>query len=368
MSEVHRAAKRYVLSGLSVVPITADGQKMPAWTLMPHVWDDEAGKHRRPWGHLKERQPTRAELRRWFKGLADGEEYGMAVIGGEVSGGLEIIDCDNWDVAQKWCALVEQRAPGLLARLVRVKTPRPGLHAYYRCSEFGGNQKLARVPDPEKDGQKAKTAIELKGEGGYCLAPPSPAACHKTGRCYQFIGGRDLTQIPTITPEEREVLLQCARQLNEWVEPERERPPARSRPSSGGRLRPGDDFNERADWAEILEPHKWKWVCRRAGCDHWRRPGKLEGTSATTDYAGSDLLYVFSSNADPFEENTAYTKFHAYALLDHDGDHHAAARALAKQGYGDQAPEGAAGMPDVIRRAFRRAVFNKITDKRKGAR
>jgi len=52
----------------------------------------------------------------------------------------------------------------------------------------------------------------------------------------------------------------------------------------------------------------------------WCRPGKKSGTSATTNFGGSDLLYVFSSNAEPFEQQTAYSKFHAYALLYHDGD------------------------------------------------
>jgi hypothetical protein len=61
------------------------------------------------------------------------------------------------------------------------------------------------------------------------------------------------------------------------------------------------------------------------------------GTSATTNYAGSDLLYVFSSNAHPFEPETAYDKFAAYALLEH-GDFQAAARLLALKGYRQSKP------------------------------
>jgi hypothetical protein len=97
----------------------------------------------------------------------------------------------------------------------------------------------------------------------------------------------------------------------------------------------------------------------------------LEGTSATTDYAGSELLHVFSSNAAPFDQDTAYTKFHAFALLEHDGDFRAAARALAREGYGDQTmfpplPDGGGELPDLIQRAFRRAVFSKMSKKRHG--
>jgi putative DNA primase/helicase len=104
---------------------------------------------------------------------------------------------------------------------------------------------------------------------------------------------------------------------------------------AGRFLRPGDDFDARADWADILEPHGWTWNGPGSdSADHWCRPGKASGTSATTNFAGSDLLYVFSSNADPFEQDTAYTKFCAYTLLEHSGDFTAAARALRAQGYG----------------------------------
>jgi hypothetical protein len=61
----------------------------------------------------------------------------------------------------------------------------------------------------------------------------------------------------------------------------------------------------------------------------WRRPGKRgPGISATTNYAGNGLLYVFST-ATIFEPERGYTKFTAYALLEHGGDFAAAARSLA---------------------------------------
>jgi len=48
-------------------------------------------------------------------------------------------------------------------------------------------------------------------------------------------------------------------------------------------------------------------------------------------------LYVFSSNAAPFEPGKAYGPFAVYALLEHHGDFAAAARALRAEGYGDDA-------------------------------
>lgn len=76
-------------------------------------------------------------------------------------------------------------------------------------------------------------------------------------------------------------------------------------------------------------------VGQRGEITLWKRPGKRErGISATTNYAGSGLLYVFSTNAAPFEAERAYSKFAAYTLLNHGGEFVAAARALAAQGYG----------------------------------
>jgi putative DNA primase/helicase len=348
-AQVYRAARAYVRAGLSLIPIRADGTKMPAFELLPRVWSEESGKYRRPWGGYRLRRPTPAELRSWFGvGLV---EYGMAILAGAVSGNLEILDLDNWGVVEPWTKLVEQRAPGLLDRLVRVRTPRPGLHVYYRCEVIGGNQKLAREPDPEKDNQKPRTIIEVKGEGGYCLAPPSPAACHKSGRSYAFLAGKDLSQVPTITKDEREILIRCARELDRWKDP-RGQGYVRRRPVVHGQFqRPGDDYNARAEWADILTPHGWRWAGTGGdGSDLWCRPGKTHGTSATTNFANRDLLYVFSTNADPFEEQTGYTKFCAFALLNHDGDFTAAARALAADGFGQCGRLASAATPSPYRR------------------
>ena len=101
-----------------------------------------------------------------------------------------------------------------------------------------------------------------------------------------------------------------------------------------GRL-PGDLLNRLGTWPEILEPAGWKFDHKAGDEEHWTRPGKDGGTSATlgfchTEHAGSKL-YVFTSNALPFEADHSYSKFAAYALLQHGGDFHAAAAALARR-------------------------------------
>jgi hypothetical protein len=345
---VTNAGWGYVQSGLSVIPIMPDGTKRPDWRRLPWVWDEAEGRSKTTWKTFQVRRPRDAELLAWHNRYG---AFGLAVVGGQVSGGargrgLEVIDCDSIDVFAPWADEVERRAPGLLARLPQVQTPRPGRHLYFRCAEYGGNERLACAPELDAAGRpvlddrgraRRRTLIEKKGEGGYCVVPPSPATCHPSRRRYLLAAeGPDLTLVPTITPAERSALLDAARQLNRWAEPA----PARRRvpAAPGGRGRPGDDFDEHADWADVLEPHGWLAVGTSGGTTYWRRPGKSEGSSATTGYCGAaegaDLLYVFSSNADPFEADATYDKFAAFALLEHDGDFSAAARALRSRGYG----------------------------------
>jgi hypothetical protein len=131
-------------------------------------------------------------------------------------------------------------------------------------------------------------------------------------------------------------------------QPHRPSKPARATPRDGGGaktargdsgsgepgLRPGDDFNEKATWAEVLEPHGWKVDRVAGGVTYWTRPGKDRGTSATTGYNAG--LHCFSSSAAPFEANQNYSRFAVYAMLEHSGDFSAAAQALAKKGYGSR--------------------------------
>lgn len=103
-----------------------------------------------------------------------------------------------------------------------------------------------------------------------------------------------------------------------------------------GQLRPGDDYNAHADLPALLLQHGWAME-RTApdGNEHWRRPGKAAGTSATLK---DRVFYVFSSNAAPFEPGRAYSPFAVLALLEFGGDFAATARALRQHGFGDQAP------------------------------
>jgi hypothetical protein len=300
-------ARDYLQGGLSLVAIKTDGSKSPpvkAWECYQH------------------KPPSITEVVGWLS-----QGFGIAIIGGEVSQGLEILDFDAAELFSPWSDVVEELAPGLLQRLPVVQTPN-GRHVYYRCNEIAGNTKLAQGLNEHG---KIKTLIETRGEAGYVLSPLCPPACHPLHKCYVLLDG-DLTDIPRITPDERTMLWNAARTFNAYEPPERLVTTPGPAASPTGE-RPGDIYAARVTWAEILEPEGWTRVGQRGEVTLWERPGKQErGWSATTGY-GADVLYVFSSNAAPFEPEHAYSKFAAYTLLAHNGDFEAAAKALYTQGY-----------------------------------
>lgn len=333
-SSVLDVATAYLSAGLSIIPIRTDGSKAP----------------RIKWERYQEKscadQPNC--VRTWWGTT----QNGIALVCGNVSGGREVIDFDEADLFDPWRQLVEAQAPGLVARLPLVRTPRPGYQLHYNCAEIEGNQELAREPirDPKTGKLRAHAMIETRGEGGYVLLPGSPLACHKSGRPYEHIAGPPIIEAPTITPAERQVLLDAARSLDRMADDRAGRGPGGSPwrvTATGAGMSPGDDFNQRGpDWAGILEG--WELVSQSGQRCCWRRPGKDDrGHSATTGYCtsakGWDLLYVFSSNADPFEARRPYSKFAAYALLKHGGDFSAAARELARLSYGQPAKARKAG-------------------------
>jgi hypothetical protein len=146
-----------------------------------------------------------------------------------------------------------------------------------------------------------------------------------------------------MTDADIDAVLEHLASLSEYIEPERISCPLLAGNSDGTGERPGDRpgdaFNQRASWDDILR--QFGWQARRGAGErtYWRRPGKDDhGWSATTGHCksetGGDLLYVFSSNAHPFEMNRAYSKFSAYAILAHQGNWQAASRDLQEKGFG----------------------------------
>jgi hypothetical protein len=166
------------------------------------------------------------------------------------------------------------------------------------------------------------TLIETRGEGGLFLCAPSPG---------YVLEQSSFENPPILTEAERNVLIEAARALNERVpQPE----PVRAVTGEVGR--PGDEFNARGDVRALLLKAGWSLV-KPGDNEYWRRPGKDKGWSATLK---DGVLFVFSSNAAPFESEKAYAPFSVYTLLEHNGDFSAAAAALRAEGFGAEDSAG----------------------------
>ena len=81
-------ARQLVAARISCLPIATNGSKGPAWHLLPTEWDERQQRDNHVWKPYQTRLPSPEELHRWF---ARGH-VGIAVIGGHVSGHLEILE------------------------------------------------------------------------------------------------------------------------------------------------------------------------------------------------------------------------------------------------------------------------------------
>ena len=301
----------YAAAGLSVIPVST--KKIPALPEWKPFQTEIAGE---------------ATIRGW-----NFPSNGIALVCGAVSGNLETIDIDekynldNESLFDRYKRVVDTQRPGLFEKLVIEETVSGGYHLIYRCSQIDGNTKLAERNATEQEASSNKNAksfvlIETRGEGGYFVCAPSPGYSLKQKTFYD---------IATISREEREILFCCARSMNSFIK--KENIVTGITKGSNVRKRPGDLFNETGAVNEDLIDVGWAIDREDDEQVYWRRPGKDEGVSATF-HKKKGLLYVFSSNANPFEPGKAYTKFAVYTMLKHDGDFKAASKTLAAKGYG----------------------------------
>lgn len=293
------------------------------------------------WKPLQKQFASDEELKKWYKPW---DLVGTGIICGSISKYLECVDIDLAELYQEYKEKVENAAPELWPKLVIVRTPRPGYQILYSCpSAIEGNQKLASELVEVDGEQKEKTLIETRGEGGYVVAVGSPKEVHKNKIEYSFIQG-DYSTISEITADERDILISVGRSFNRHI-------PLHSvvRGNANAKIdgiRPGDGYNEKVDWPDVLEPHGWVADSTSGEVTQWIKPHSSNpGTHASTNFAGSDLFYCFSSCAFPFEGGRSYTKFAAYTLLNHGGDFKQAAKQLRSQGYGAQASTGSTDAP-----------------------
>jgi hypothetical protein len=300
-------------AGLCIIPPRQDGSKAPG---VPS------------WRRYQYERPTDDDLDTWYREL---HYTGIGSVTGAVSR-MECFEFDDRETYERFKDAARRVGYGELVDRIEEgwsdETPSRGVHWHYRCSDISRNTVLARHPHAGST-TNGKVLIETRGEGGFVIMAPSSGTVHPSGLPYKRLSGGPSTIAP-ITPEERSALFAFARTFDEMPVSKVTAPaPPTVR---GDDTRPGDDFNERATWPEILEPHGWELIYEQEGMGYWRRFGKTDGISATTNWDNTDCLRVFTSST--VLEPKMYQKFTAYAVLNHSGDWSAAARELGKLGYG----------------------------------
>lgn len=129
------------------------------------------------WRSYQKRFPSQQEAKKWQQQFAD---CNIAAVTGSISG-ITVVDCDDPNKTLE--SLFEEfgETP------VVASTPRGGLHLYYR---YTGEKSLTHY-----NGK----LIDVRGEGGYILLPPSRGAENQKGYVFAVGDFLDLANLPCTT-------------------------------------------------------------------------------------------------------------------------------------------------------------------------
>lgn len=310
MNSLLQAAYNYIQNGICVIPTNKD--KIPCFE----------------WKMYHDEIITNEKAKEGFS-LPYAKMLG--VVCGRSSGNLEVIDIDcKYDLTgqlfDNYLQDIQDNDQDLADSLLIIRTRTGGYHIYYRCEVIEGNQKLAIRPASAEEivnnpKDKVRVLIETRGQAGYVVAPPSEGyTIHAGGK------------IPTITADQREILLELARSYNQIIsEPRKEYiAPVRD----GFFTTPWDDYNSRGDILPLLQAHGWEIIRRRGERIQFRRPGKEKGISG--DYHTSLRLFKVFTTSSEFEAGHGYTNYGVYKILECAGDSSQAAKRLIEMGYGEK--------------------------------
>ena len=310
-------ALEFYVEGIVPLPVNRYRQKAPAVS---------------SWTQYQTERPSKEQVLEWFT-KADG----LGLLCGSISGNLLLIELEGRAATLQTIDLLTHRAKqnNILDLFEKLnsgyveRSPSGGLHWLLRSEGIiPGNEKFARRVD---ENGVISVLAESRGQGGFVVVAPTPGICHPTGNGWNIIKGTPKS-IPIFSEEEVDALRELFISLDEMPKEKFSEPVTRIR--AEGQVLPGDDFNARTTWDEILIPDGWtKLTTDSMGKTDWRRPGKDYGISATTNYQGNDLFHIFTSSV-ALDSDRSYTKFAYVAQTKFGGDFNACANALRQKGFG----------------------------------
>ena len=251
---------------------------------------------------------------------------GIGIITGPCSGNLEVIDVDSKNDNIAGRSLVDELIYQFYAiypdapTFVIASTPSGGSHLYYRCSEIEPAQKLA-ITSPQK-----LILIETRGTGNYAAAYPSPK--------YNFcpdITRVNTDQIPTITPEQRNTLLNIARSYSQVEEPTHHR-----KKQQRNYTPTQEEYNKKGDPLPLIYEAGYTKVREDKERIFLRRPPAYDGdqpSAVSGNYLKkSKCLWIWSSSTDFTPQE--YYPADVFRVLKCNNDPAIVDSELNKKGYG----------------------------------
>src|ERR1035437_1168221 len=286
--------------GLSIIPVASN--KIPF----------------KPWG---EYQTKISPISYWHSHYLNQGTIG--IITGKISGNLECIDIDIKNDPQKtiikeYSNLISKE---LLSRLIIQSTPNGGQHYIYRCPEamIDKNLKLALHSD--------KTVIlETRGEGDYfCTSKVNNKILQG-----KFNLSNLEVDIPVITTEERDFLLETARSLTRYIPRQSEKISKNDKPFVYSE--PAiNEFNDKYSIIDLFLKHNWSVVKE----DQEKYFLLREGSSAQhSGYYNKDskTFTCFSTSTD-FKPEKPYNNFQILQTLEGKDDYKTTLRLLPALGF-----------------------------------
>lgn len=303
----------YLSQGISVIPVRDK----------PQTWNNREYpvKSAYPWAKWQKEIISSAEL--YYLMVEKYDTKGFGIVGGKVSGNLEIIDIDvkNWaGIDARLFQDIRAMFPQLFDRLRIHQSPSKGFHILYRISDHPteGNRKLAF-----KEGAK-EAAIETRGEGGYVVASEAMG--------YKVIKDNP---IPTITWNERCSLISICEGYNERVKPKEFKQSKVSNDYYDEN--PFDHFNNSPASESVLIDHGWTAAGSSNNFIWFTRPGKSSGVSASFNRE-KRVYYIFTSSTE-LEPSKGYNPSTLLSILAHNCDKKQTYQWLVNNGYGKLKPK-----------------------------
>jgi hypothetical protein len=295
MQSLFELASAYAKAGVSIIPISPNEPSGPNGNKdLPFDCSE----------HITRRIASADELHEWF---AHDGQFGLAAVLGPISGNLECLDLTYAAVGKLFRQLVVlQGGEDLLEKLPAAQSPLGGrTRLYYRCPKATrGYLRMAQFELPsEPETVKLQLLAFVHGEGSWTVLPGLPTTYGDFDEVYEWVG-HDLSEVPTITEDERQLLLESASCLNAWVDPNSILAP----------IAP-DRFDSQVPWEEILVPLHWKKIADFGEVSLWQTPERTKPGYCAVSGIGfnRDLLNIIGTGR-------AYTKFGAFVCFYFGGD------------------------------------------------